>query len=208
MISEWARTSGRAKPVTTTPEVMNRPRSTGPDPSSSVENSSEPQWENRALGRGARTNVIAVFKTKPDQIFVSETRTTGCAPTRRGSQFDHKAHERMINRKPTARTKDRRITAVWKSRLDCVGVRGSGRKPTLQACNGHDRGGRKECLGAYCPSCRMYPITSAHIEYIFDIQRKQGQGKGEIDSKRKKKHDTVQVQCMHDSRYRLRRMRG
>lgn len=31
--SECARTSGRANPVTTTVAVMNRPRSTGPDPS-------------------------------------------------------------------------------------------------------------------------------------------------------------------------------
>lgn len=76
MISEWARTSGRAKPDTTTMDVMNRPRSRGPDPSSSVENSSEPQWENKALGRGAKTNVKATFETGPDQIFSSRTRTT------------------------------------------------------------------------------------------------------------------------------------
>ena len=120
MISEWARTSGRAKPVTTTTEVMNPPRSSGPDPSSSAENSSEPQWENRALGRGAKTKVKAAFETGSDQIFSNqETRTTN-APTRRGSQFDHRAHERMINRNPTARTKDKRMTAVDGSRLDCV----------------------------------------------------------------------------------------
>ena len=45
--------------MTTTMEVKNRPRSRGPDPSSSVENSSEPQCENKALGRGAKTNVKA-----------------------------------------------------------------------------------------------------------------------------------------------------
>ena len=77
MISEWARTSGRAKPVTTTMDVMNRPRSSGPDPSSSEENSSEPQWENKALGRGAKTNVRAMFRMGPDQIFSSRTRGTG-----------------------------------------------------------------------------------------------------------------------------------
>lgn len=77
MISEWARTSGRAKPVTTTMDVMNRPRSRGPDPSSSVENSSEPQWENKALGRGAKTNVKAAFETEADQIPSTRTRADG-----------------------------------------------------------------------------------------------------------------------------------
>lgn len=32
-------------------------------------------------------------------------------PTRRGNQLCQSAHERMINRNPTARTNDRRITA-------------------------------------------------------------------------------------------------
>jgi len=77
MMSEWARTSGRAKPVTTTTEVINFPRSSGPDPSSSVENSSEPQWENSALGRGAKTNVKAAFEMEPDQISSGGTRTSG-----------------------------------------------------------------------------------------------------------------------------------
>jgi hypothetical protein len=62
--------------VTTTMAVMNRPRSSGPDPSSSVENSSEPQWENKALGRGAKTNVKAALEVEPDQTFSSRTRTT------------------------------------------------------------------------------------------------------------------------------------
>lgn len=75
--SEWARTSGRAKPVTTTTAVINRPRSRGPDPSSSVENSSEPQWENSALGNGARTNVRAAVGMESDQIPSSLTGTTG-----------------------------------------------------------------------------------------------------------------------------------
>ena len=48
--------------------VMNRPRSSGPDPSSTVENPSEPQWENKALGRGAKTKVKAGFGREPDQI--------------------------------------------------------------------------------------------------------------------------------------------
>lgn len=61
------------------------------------------------------------------------------APTSKGSQFDHKAHERIINRKPAARTKDKRITAVCESRSDCVQVRELGRRPTFQACRGHDR---------------------------------------------------------------------
>ncbi len=34
------------------------------------------------------------------------------APTRRGNQFDHRAHDRMMRRKPTAKTKERRMTAV------------------------------------------------------------------------------------------------
>ena len=33
------------------------------------------------------------------------------APTRRGSQLDHNAQDRMIMRKPTARTNERRMTA-------------------------------------------------------------------------------------------------
>lgn len=33
-------------------------------------------------------------------------------PTRRGSQLAHRAHERMIKRNPTARTKESRITAI------------------------------------------------------------------------------------------------
>ena len=33
-------------------------------------------------------------------------------PTSTGNQFCHRAQERMINRKPTASTKDRRITAL------------------------------------------------------------------------------------------------
>lgn len=59
MISAWARISGSAKPVTTTVDVMKRPRSTGPDPSPSVENSSEPQCANIAFGSGATTKVKA-----------------------------------------------------------------------------------------------------------------------------------------------------
>ena len=69
MMSEWARTSGRAKPETTTTDVMNCPRSSGPDPSSTPENSSEPQWENKAFGRGAKTKVKAAVGMGPDQIF-------------------------------------------------------------------------------------------------------------------------------------------
>ena len=35
------------------------------------------------------------------------------APTRSGSQLDQSAQERMMRRKPTARTNDRRMTAVY-----------------------------------------------------------------------------------------------
>ena len=35
-------------------------------------------------------------------------------PTRRGNQFDQRAHERMIIKKPTARTKESRMTAGQK----------------------------------------------------------------------------------------------
>ena len=59
MISACARISGNAKPVTTTPDVMNLPKSTGPEPSPSVENSSDPQCAKMALGSGAMTNVSA-----------------------------------------------------------------------------------------------------------------------------------------------------
>lgn len=44
-------------------------------------------------------------------LIVEETNT----PTRRGSQFCHNAHERMIKRNPNARTNERSITAVKKS---------------------------------------------------------------------------------------------
>ena len=41
------------------------------------------------------------------------------APTSNGSQFCHNAHERMISRKPSARTKDRSITAMI-GKLVCI----------------------------------------------------------------------------------------
>jgi hypothetical protein len=60
MISECAKTIGSANPVTTTTEVRNLPRSTGPEVSSEDdESSSECQFENSAFGSGARTNVNA-----------------------------------------------------------------------------------------------------------------------------------------------------
>ena len=34
------------------------------------------------------------------------------SPTSSGSQFCHNAHERMINRKPSARTKERSMTTM------------------------------------------------------------------------------------------------
>ena len=56
--SACASTNGRAKPVTTITDVMKRPRSTAPEPSS-VEKSSFPQCAKRAFGNGATTNVRA-----------------------------------------------------------------------------------------------------------------------------------------------------
>jgi len=98
MTSEWASTSGRAKPVTTTMDVMKRPRSMGPEPSSTAaEKSSLPQWANRAFGSGARTNVNA---------------------TRTGSQLDHSAHDRMISKNPTARTKESKMTVFKQDESD------------------------------------------------------------------------------------------
>ena len=41
-----------------------------------------------------------------------EERGGGDAPTRRGSQFAKRAQERMMRRKPAARTKERRMTAT------------------------------------------------------------------------------------------------
>jgi hypothetical protein len=38
-------------------------------------------------------------------------------PTSRGNQFCHRAQDRIINRKPTASTNDRRITALGKVSL-------------------------------------------------------------------------------------------
>lgn len=57
--SECASTIGSANPVTTTTEVMKRPRSIGPEPSYEAENSSDPQCEKMAFGKGARTKVSA-----------------------------------------------------------------------------------------------------------------------------------------------------
>lgn len=79
---------GNAKPDTTTIEVKKRPRSTGPELSPY---SSEPQWANRAFGRGASTNVRA---------------------TSRGSQLCQRAQERIIKRNPTASTNDSRMTVL------------------------------------------------------------------------------------------------
>lgn len=60
MTSECVSTTGSAKPVTTTIDVKNRPRSIGPDPSYEAENSSPPQCENKAFGKGAKTKVKAI----------------------------------------------------------------------------------------------------------------------------------------------------
>jgi hypothetical protein len=57
--SECVSTTGRANPVTTMVDVMNRPRSTGPELLSYDANSSPPQWANTAFGRGANTKVRA-----------------------------------------------------------------------------------------------------------------------------------------------------
>lgn len=95
--------------MTTIMEVMNRPRSIGPVLASYDENSSPPQCANSALGRGANTNVSAGGE------YVSRTPLYGRlldSPTKRGSQLFHSAHERMVSRNPTARTKDKRMTAV------------------------------------------------------------------------------------------------
>ena len=59
MISAWAKIKGKANPVTTTVDVMKRPRSTGPDPSS-VEKSSVLHRAKMAFGRGAATKVRAI----------------------------------------------------------------------------------------------------------------------------------------------------
>jgi len=87
--SAWASTSGRAKPVMTVTEVTNRPKSTAPEPSSEAKESSPRQCPKIEFGSGARTNVKA---------------------TRSGSQFCHRAHERMIRRNPTARKNDKNMT--------------------------------------------------------------------------------------------------
>ena len=116
--SECASTRGSANPVTTTEAVMKRPRSTGPDPSYSVEKSSPPQRAKRAFGSGARTKVKAVdmyaLQTRP--LAYQATRICN-APTSSGSQFDQSAHDSMTSRKPTASTKERRMTA---GRRACV----------------------------------------------------------------------------------------
>jgi hypothetical protein len=73
-----------------------------------LEKSSELQCANNAFGTGASTNVRAMQH-------VSELSSNECpdyAPTKRGSQLLHSAQDKMMSRKPTARKKDRKITAV------------------------------------------------------------------------------------------------
>lgn len=111
--SACASTSGSAKPVTTIIDVINRPKSIAPDPSSAAK-SSFPQCAKRAFGSGATTNVSAAEVHKD---YISGSRKVGTlkgvagVPTRRGSQFAQSAHERMMRRNPSARTNDRSITA-------------------------------------------------------------------------------------------------
>src|ERR1700730_13405735 len=109
IIPERARTMGRAKPVTTIMEVRNRPKSTPADDSYEVaENSSEP-CENIAFGRGARTKVRALNENGFRRGIQA---AKSCAPTRSGSHLFQSAQERMISKKPTASTKDKRMTAM------------------------------------------------------------------------------------------------
>ena len=60
MTSACWRIKGKAKPVTTTIEVMKRPRSMAGLVSYSLEKSSEPQCANSVLGTGASTKMSAV----------------------------------------------------------------------------------------------------------------------------------------------------
>lgn len=110
MTSECASTRGSAKPVTTTNAVMNRPRSTGPDPSYSVEKSSPPQRENMAFGRGATTKVKAAGAEVQVRA-ANHPYEISDSPTRSGSQLPHSAHDRMMRRNPTASTNESRMTA-------------------------------------------------------------------------------------------------
>jgi hypothetical protein len=81
-----------------------------------VEKSSPPQWEKRALGRGATTKVNAISRTDYHIIEVGEVEREKNInePTMRGNQFDQSAQERMIIKNPTARTKESRITARYR----------------------------------------------------------------------------------------------
>lgn len=54
------------------------------------------------------------------------------SPTKRGSQFVQSAHERMISKKPTARTKDKRMTASLVYQLSFEG--GKNIRLTFQSC--------------------------------------------------------------------------
>lgn len=130
IISECIKTIGRANPVTTIIDVMNRPRSTGPDPSYDAENSSPPQCENTAFGKGARTNVKALIMSKSVRIgFVTCMLLN--APTSNGSQFTQSAQDNMIKRNPTASTKERRMTAECQLLAE---NRYSQDIPTFQSC--------------------------------------------------------------------------
>jgi len=91
----WAchRTIGSAKPVTTTQEVMNRPKSTIGDVVSYSAEKSCPRAHDaaNAFGTGARMNVKA---------------------TKSGSQLWNNAQDSMTSRKPTASTNASNITAL------------------------------------------------------------------------------------------------
>jgi hypothetical protein len=69
------------------------------------------------LGSGATTKVNAVHaqyhvsdKGEKEEITNGRVERDN-EPTRRGNQFDQRAQDRIIIKKPTARTKESRITA-------------------------------------------------------------------------------------------------
>ena len=58
-------------------------------------------------------------------------------PTSSGSQLAHKAHERMIIRNPTARTKDSKITAIIEQFINGTALQQKRTVQTLDSCLSH-----------------------------------------------------------------------
>ena len=77
------------------------------------------------------------------------------SPTKRGSQFVQSAHERMISKNPTARTKDKRMTASFVYQLSSRGFKEM--KLTLQSRRCHCAGASRNNKLLRLPDSALLP---------------------------------------------------